>query len=262
MWSIVDVKKRGRHALIKNYLRSTVSALASYLFLEFFRFITKSRENSLIEHVGFDFIDFKNPAQILSVIVIVIVGYFTVTVISGVLRIIVFNPIEAGCCLFFKNNVEKGKAKLGDILEGFSSYAHIFLTLLLRDAVCAIWILLAIIPGIVKAYSYLLVPFIVMDCPELTEIEVLRLSEQMMKGNKWRAFLLDMSFFGWYVLGVLSKDIVSILWANPYRSNAFAALYLELKARYNSAFGKIVTSSGRGSALNTPAACSQSCTDL
>jgi uncharacterized membrane protein len=49
-----------------------------------------------------------------------------------------------------------------------------------------------------------------------------------MKGNKWAAFVMDLSFIGWFLLGIVTFNLGNIFWTNPYRENANAALYLEL----------------------------------
>ena len=51
----------------------------------------------------------------------------------------------------------------------------------------------------------------------------------MMKGNKWKTFLLDMSFFGWNFLSVLTFGLLSILYVNPYNAATVAELYSYLK---------------------------------
>ena len=74
-----------------------------------------------------------------------------------------------------------------------------------------------------------MVPYIIKDNPELTATETITKSREMMNGNKWRAFLLDLSFIGWIILGAVTFGILFILWTCPYMQNANAALYLELK---------------------------------
>ena len=38
--------------------------------------------------------------------------------------------------------------------------------------------------------------------------EILHTSEDMMRGQKWRAFLLDVSFLGWRVLTILTFGVL------------------------------------------------------
>ena len=82
-----------------------------------------------------------------------------------------------------------------------------------------LWSLLFIIPGIVKAYSYAMTPYIVHDNPEMPVRECIRQSQRMMKGYKMKLFLLDLSFIGWILLGIFSFGI-GLLWVLPYMETA------------------------------------------
>ena len=153
-----------------------------------------------------------------------------VTVIGVVLRIIVFNPLKVGCYRFFLKNIDDASTPLGVIKEGFGGYGHVFVTLLLTDLFAALWSLLFIIPGIIAAYSYRLVPYLIKDRPELSAMEVIRKSKELMRGNKLRAFLLDLSFLGWFLLGAVTLNLVNIFWTNPYSESANAVFYKDLLA--------------------------------
>ena len=60
-----------------------------------------------------------------------------------------------------------------------------------------LWSLLLLIPGIVKAYEYRMVPYLLADYPELSTEEAFRISREMMNGEKMNTFILDLSFIGW-----------------------------------------------------------------
>ena len=93
-----------------------------------------------------------------------------------------------------------------------------------------LWSLLLVIPGIVKAYSYAMTPYILHDNPEMGVSDSLQRSQQMMKGYKTKLFLLDLSFIGWLLLGFITFGI-GLLWVSPYMATARAKFYEELKAR-------------------------------
>ena len=93
-----------------------------------------------------------------------------------------------------------------------------------------LWSLLLVIPGIVKAYSYAMTPYILHDNPEMGVSDSLRRSQQMMKGFKTKLFLLDLSFIGWLLLGFITFGI-GLLWVCPYMATARAKFYEVLKAR-------------------------------
>ena len=46
-----------------------------------------------------------------------------------------------------------------------------------------------------------------------------------MDGNKWNAFVLDLSFIGWNVLSYLTLGLVGLFDASPYENSTNAALY-------------------------------------
>ena len=229
MWSIRDIKKKGRSALKKNYWRSVVVAALMFLLTTVASKLTQIRSRSILRNVGFEPLHKMMPNEIIIITGIVIVGYMSIIVFAALVKIICSNALEVGGCLFFKNNAEGESAKLTLIGEGFSDYAHVFVTLLLRDIFVVLWSCLGIFPGLVKGYSYRMVPYIVKDYPDLSETEVITLSRSMMDGNKWRTFLLDLTFVGWFFAGIVSYGMISVLWTYPYYKNTIAALYLELK---------------------------------
>ena len=92
-----------------------------------------------------------------------------------------------------------------------------------------LWTLLLIIPGIIKYYSYAMTKFILLDEPELKYDAAIEKSMEMMKGKKFKLFLLDLSFIGWALLCILTLGIGLVLLV-PYMYTARAAFYEDLKA--------------------------------
>jgi uncharacterized membrane protein len=124
-----------------------------------------------------------------------------------------------------------GHADLGILASGFQRYGEIFLTMLLRDLFLVLWTCLFIIPGIIKSYSYRMVPYIIRDNPELSSTEAITRSRELMDGHKLNTFVYDLSFIGWYILGICTCGLVLIFWTNPYKYNSDATLYLRLSGR-------------------------------
>ena len=165
-------------------------------------------------------------AMIIAVIlaVVAIVG-----AVTFVIKLLVLNPAQVSCQSFFIRNSE-GKGELNNLERGFSpNWGGNVKTMFLRDLFLFLWSLLFIIPGIIKAYSYRMVPYILADHPEMSGTAVITLSRQMMNGNKWRAFVLDLSFIGWEILSLLTLGILGIFYVNPYKHSTNAELYQALK---------------------------------
>ncbi|MBQ7574334.1 MAG: DUF975 family protein [Clostridia bacterium] len=151
------------------------------------------------------------------------------SIVGALIRIFLYNPLVVGCEGFFMVN-SKEKAKLSEIKRGFSpNWLHNVGAMLLKDIFLCLWSLLFIIPGIIKSYSYCMVPFILADNPNIGAKEAITLSRKMMDGNKWRAFVLDLSFIGWFLLAGLTGGILGIFYVNPYVYSTHAELYHALK---------------------------------
>ena len=94
-----------------------------------------------------------------------------------------------------------------------------------------LWTLLLVIPGIIKAFAYALVPYILADKPELSANEAINLSMKMMKGHKFDLFYLQLSFIGWAFVSVFTLGI-GLLWLMPYMMTAQAAFYQDVRKEY------------------------------
>ena len=98
-----------------------------------------------------------------------------------------------------------------------------------------LWSLLFVIPGIVKALSYSMTPYILADCPNVTATDALKLSMRITEGHKWELFVAGLSFIGWLLLSALTLYILAVVHVGPYMATTFAGYYIELR---NEAFSK------------------------
>ncbi len=91
-----------------------------------------------------------------------------------------------------------------------------------------LWSLLLIIPGVMAAYSYSLVSYIMADNPDISIEAALSESKTLMEGNRMRLFLLDLSFIGWLLLSAFTFGLAALFIA-PYYHTTVAAFYKEIK---------------------------------
>lgn len=89
--------------------------------------------------------------------------------------------------------------------------------------------LLTIVGIFIKFYEYKMIPYILAENPDIKRKEAFALSKSMMKGNKWRAFVLDISFFPWILLSAITLGVFAIFFLNPYSRATEAALYMKLR---------------------------------
>lgn len=151
-------------------------------------------------------------------------------IFAFIFTILVADPLIVGGKKYFLKAREGENTKVWIIGEVFQKedWLHIAWIMFLRNLYNALWYL-TIVGGIIKTYEYRMIPYILAENPKVTRKEAFQLSKQMMRRNKWKTFILDMSFFGWNFLSVLTFGVLSILYVNPYNAATIAELYVELK---------------------------------
>lgn len=81
-------------------------------------------------------------------------------------------------------------------------------------------------------YGFFLMPYIIAENPDIKPLEAAKLSWRMMRGNKWRLFLLSLSFMGWYFLGSFTAGLTNIFFANPYMICCYSEFYAKIRNHY------------------------------
>lgn len=146
-----------------------------------------------------------------------------------VVDVFLLNPLSVGGCRFMVKSVAD-VAQVKEIAYGFDhSYRNVVKVMFFRELYIFLWTLLFVIPGIVKMFQYYMVPYILTEYPDMEYREALQMSRDMMEGNKWKTFVLGLSFILWDFFGVITFGIGEILYVQPYRQLTFAALYAKLK---------------------------------
>lgn len=161
------------------------------------------------------------------------VGVFFVTIlIAGLaLDIFLFGPLEVGCKNYYRFDIFH-PTDLSTLSAGFTpEYLNVVKTQFLRKLYTFLWGLLFVIPGIVKSYEYRMMPYIQAEHPEMSTQEVFDLSRQMMYGEKWNVFVLDLSFLGWHLLSACTFGLLEVFYVKPYVDLTNAALYGALKQK-------------------------------
>ena len=220
MWNRAELKMRGNMAFKKNYVSAVVVALLMGIFG------TVSGESSA-RRVSENSDIYSGNLFNVGMITGLLAGITTVVIlIVLVAKVFVGNLLKMGGYRFFILN-QTAQPGIGTLLDGFRSghYVNIVLTMFLRDLFTALWSLLLVVPGIVKHYEYLMVPYIIAENPTMDYKEAFQISKQMMDGEKMEAFIMDLSFLGWYLLSAVTCGLLAIFYVNPYVQASFAEMY-------------------------------------
>ena len=220
MWNRAELKMRGNMAFKKNYVSAVVVALLMGIFG------TVSGESSA-RRVSENSDIYSGNLFNVGMITGLLAGIATVVIlIVLVAKVFVGNLLKMGGYRLFILN-QTAQPGIGTLLDGFRSghYVNIVLTMFLRDLFTTLWSLLLVVPGIVKHYEYLMVPYIIAENPAMDYKEAFQISKQMMDGEKMEAFIMDLSFLGWYLLSAVTCGLLAIFYVNPYVQASFAEMY-------------------------------------
>jgi uncharacterized membrane protein len=221
MWDRVELKTKAKEVLKNKYWKSFLISLVLLLSGGDSRGGGSSGGGSARERIDGlgEWLGFSEYITIIIAAIILVIAF----------RILIGYSLEVGSRKFFIQSAQykndKGCYNFAFDLENFSG---IISTMLLRSIYVFLWSLLLIIPGIIKSYAYRMVPYLLADNPHLGADKAITLSRKMMDGNKFALFVMELSFLGWYLLGVLALG-VGVLFVNPYYNATEAQLYLVLR---------------------------------
>lgn len=256
MWTRKELKQRAKEALQRNYWRIVLVAFLAVILGGGFSaaasaggggsseastqqikttVVTDDMEIAIYENASEtvdDIVDEDN-IDVITVIVILVIVIVALCVfaVAYALMVFLYNPFYTGVCRFMLKSVDD-RAEVKEITYGFDhSYKNVVKTMFHADIRVIAWTLLFIIPGIYKKYQYRMVAYILAEHPDMDYKEALRMSSDIMNGEKWHTFVLDLSFIPWRILGMITCGIVGVFYVNPYIYLTNAALYRELIER-------------------------------
>ncbi len=234
MWSRSELKSRAKEILNANYWKAVLVSLI-------FSFVggggggsSSASSSSSGGDPSTSSGSFTSPDELRTLFIgmtVIFIVLGIIIIFSLVLSIFVFNPLYVGCQRYF---VLCGKqpASFDEVVFAFShSYLNIVKIMFFKSLYTFLWSLLLIIPGIIKGYEYRMIPYLLAENPNIDMKEAFSLTKQMMDGDKANAWVLDLSFIGWNLLGALTCCILSIFYVNPYQNLTNAQLYEVLKIK-------------------------------
>lgn len=121
--------------------------------------------------------------------------------------------LEMGFVIFCLRVSRGMEAGYGDLFDSFGMFFKFLVLNILIGIFTFLWSLLLVIPGIIAAYRYSMAVYIMIDNPEYSPMECIRLSKEMMHGHKGELFVLHLSFILWFLLCIIP---VAAIYVMPY----------------------------------------------
>lgn len=164
------------------------------------------------------------PTNVVVMIMAMVLAVVGVLAIWSLVQLLVGGFVSLGLIQYNMDLIDGKEVSFGTIFSKSSLFGKALWLRIRMTLFTFLWTLLLIVPGIIKSFAYSMAGFIMAENPEISAKEAMEVSQEMMRGNKWRLFCLSFSFFGWNILACLTLGI-GYLWLNPYMNAAMASFY-------------------------------------
>lgn len=244
MWTCGLLKRNARQALSGRYWMCTAVCLIAGIFganSVFANLSSQFQEVTILwqeftqpdvwtgNHVDPTLAEILEAMSVTGLLGAIAIGILIGMVIGMVYRAFVSAPLASGLCRYMMES-RQGKAPVGTLFGIFRRpYLNVVKVLFLTNLKILLGSII-IIPGIYWAYAYRLVPYLMAENPYLTTGRAMELSSQMMQGEKFHSFLLELSFIGWELLCLLTLGLGQIFLVAYYEAT-FAELYAAMRAK-------------------------------
>lgn len=227
MWTGSQLKTNAKAVLKQSYWKAL---LVSFVLGIVTGGSTGSSVKSGMDEIDGGIINSFTHGELIAIVITILAAIAVVALIKTIFSIFVGAPLAVGAQRYFLESTQY-RFNLSELGYSFGNghYLNIVATMFVKELYLFFWTLLFIIPGVIKGYSYSMVPYILAENPTLSCNEAITISRKITRGHKFNMFLLDLSFFGWYLLGALCFGI-GVLFVAPYYNSTRAQLYLALRS--------------------------------
>ena len=155
---------------------------------------------------------------------------FVFSIISIFIFVFVKNVIVVGNNRYFLEQRRYHETGPGELLFPYKNkrLKNISLVMFLKYIFQLLWNL-TIVGGIIKHYEYLLIPYIIAENPQTNWKDAFKISKQLMMGEKWRTFVLDVSLFPLTILSSVTYNLSSLFFSDAYVQCVKAELYMRIR---------------------------------
>lgn len=224
MWTCSLLKGNARQALSGRYWRSFWVCLVVALVSGGYATTNLRFDYSLDDLYGiFDSLTpYVATIFLVAALVGALLGFFWMAFIVS--------PLSVGSCRYFMES-RQAPAPFRTLFSVFQTpYLNVVKVQFLTNLKISLGMLLLLIPGIYWSYCYTLVPYLLAENPYLSTTRAMELSQELMYGEKFHFFVLQLSFIGWDLLCMVTFGI-GFYFLAPYKNTTYAEFYAAMRAK-------------------------------
>lgn len=143
-------------------------------------------------------------------------------------ELLITGPLSVGFAMFIIALTGYKRADYNTLFDGFKNFGQTLIAGLLLTIFVCLGAMLLIVPGIIIGLGLSMTFFIMVDDPQISGVDALQQSWNLMKGHKWELFCLECRFIGWSLLCILTCGI-GFLFLTPYMWAAQLNFYRNIR---------------------------------
>jgi len=155
-------------------------------------------------------------------------GSSGISPLPGLISLIIAGPLALGSAYFALSIARNQEARIEQLFKGFNTFGTSLVAYLLILIYVVLFLILLIVPGIIKAISYSMTFYIIADDNSIKAADAMEQSKNMMEGHKMKFFNLCLNFLGLGLLCILTLGI-GFLWLIPFIHVTVAKFYDDIK---------------------------------
>lgn len=223
MWTRAELKQQAKQVMKTQYWKMLVASLVLAL-------LTGTFVSLFLDFYDI-FFGFEQSVEMYESAEAMVMSYrpfVLVFIVSIVYAIFVVEPLSVGFMKYFIN-ARFTQASYSDLFYAFRNhYWNHVKILFLMNLKILLWTCVFFVPGVIKAYEYFMVRYILAEDADVDAKTVFALSKKLTDSMKFDIFVLVLSFLGWNFLGLLACGVGSIF-VIPYEQASYTELYFKLK---------------------------------
>lgn len=153
--------------------------------------------------------------------------------ISNIVSMVVSGLFTFGFTNFFLKISRGEEATNNELFSKMNMFWKYIIASIIIGVAVMVGFILFIIPGIILALAFSQTMLILLDNPEMSVTDAMKLSYNMMMGHKMDYLVLQLSFMGWAFLMIFTLGI-GYFWLIPYMTVTECIFYNKIKEEYTS----------------------------
>ena len=145
----------------------------------------------------------------------------------NIIQYVIGGAVSVGIAGVYLGFLRQGKSSVERMFDGFTEcFIPALIANIINSVAVTLGCILLLVPGIIVALMFSQTFYILRDHPDMSGMDALMASKDMMQGHKMELFKLELSFIPWFLTCIL---VIPMFYVIPYFTASITAFYEYVK---------------------------------